>query len=122
MVQEANNLSPPDDFFAENFKFERDQRKYSKKQIADILGVSGSTVSLWESEKTHPTMPLFLLICQYFSRSPTEMLLQRLEFNANPTGSPNRVEQLEAELQSVKKQLQTLQEQFERFTLRQQKD
>jgi hypothetical protein len=73
-------------------------------------------------------MPLFLAICKYFGRSPTEMLLQRLDTdpsNTPPTDPPpdapeqKELQSLRKEVQDLRLQLQTLQEQFAEFTSRQ---
>lgn len=51
----------------------REQMGLSQKQLAAALGVDSSAVSLWESEKTAPTMKNLIKLAELFSCSPGDL-------------------------------------------------
>lgn len=75
-----NGKSPPEipNYFGENVRFERQRRKMEQKDLALIFEVQATTISHWETKRASPPIPTFLVVCEYFGRSPNEMLLTRL--------------------------------------------
>ncbi len=130
MVQNETQ-SPSEIFFAENFRHERERRHLTKSYLATLWGMTSTALGMWETKKAQPNIALFVKICDYFGKSPTEMLLRRLDAdpsNAPPTEPPSERSELQElrqqlqesrkELRELKQQLQTLQEQFAAFTSR----
>lgn len=81
--------------FAERIKELRMERGYTHKQLADLLGISESSVSMWETGQRSPTKNRMYRIAELFdvsfdyltgksdSRNYAKEQLQRLEMYAN---------------------------------------
>ena len=52
--------------FSENFKQLRKEKGYTQEKIAEILGVTGQTVSRWELGMCYPDIELLPSIANYF--------------------------------------------------------
>lgn len=61
--------------FAANCKQARKGRGLSQQQVATILSVSKSTISLWENDKGHPTIDNFLALCWLYDFHPVAFLV-----------------------------------------------
>ena len=59
--------------FAERLKSIRKSRGVSQKELADALGVSASTVSMYECGSREPSVPLIERICTALDVSPSEL-------------------------------------------------
>lgn len=53
---------------------ERKQKKYTQRQLADILGISDKTVSKWECGNGFPEISLLLPLCEALEISVNELL------------------------------------------------
>lgn len=52
--------------FSENFKQLRKEKEHTQEKIAEILGVTGQTVSRWELGMCYPDIELLPSIANYF--------------------------------------------------------
>jgi len=64
--------------FGKNIRRFRQEINISQKELAELLHVSASAVSKWESGKAHPDLPLLPLLAKIFKTS-TDQLLQNNE-------------------------------------------
>ena len=59
--------------FSENFKQLRKEKEHTQEKIAEILGVTGQTVSRWELGMCYPDIELLPSIANYFHISIDEL-------------------------------------------------
>ena len=52
--------------FSENFKQLRKEKGYTQEKIAEVLGVTGQTISRWELGMCYPDIELLPSIANYF--------------------------------------------------------
>ncbi len=55
--------------FPERIKDLRDEKGISQERLADELGVSHGTISLWETGKREPKLSNLILLAEYFGVS-----------------------------------------------------
>ena len=55
--------------FSENFKQLRKEKGYTQEKIAEVLGVTGQTISRWELGMCYPDIELLPSIANYFGVS-----------------------------------------------------
>ena len=53
---------------------ERKNKKYTQRQLADILGISDKTISKWETGNGFPEISLLLPLCEELQISVNELL------------------------------------------------
>lgn len=53
---------------------ERKRKKYTQRQLGDILGISDKTISKWETGKGFPEISLLLPLCEELQISVNELL------------------------------------------------
>lgn len=59
---------------SDNLKKYRKAKKFTQKQIADLLGVERSTYAMWETDKRQPLMNHIKNLAKIFNISETELL------------------------------------------------
>ena len=57
----------------------REAKKLTQKQFADMIGISNSRVSNWESGINRPDVDMLAAICHALAVSPSELLDVRLD-------------------------------------------
>ena len=57
--------------FGEKLKIARKAKKFTQKQLADLVGAKHNSVSDWESDKSKPDMDTVELICGALDLTPT---------------------------------------------------
>lgn len=52
----------------------RTQKKITQSQLASVLGISSSTVGMYEQDRREPDLRTLILLCDYFGVSADELL------------------------------------------------
>ena len=66
-------------FFAKNLRTERSRLGITQQDLASKLGMkSGATVTQWEKSTSFPNLETFVRICNFFLKTPTQMLYEDL--------------------------------------------
>ena len=52
----------------------RTQKKITQSQLASVLGISSSTVGMYEQDRREPDLQTLILLCEYFGISADEIL------------------------------------------------
>ena len=52
----------------------REDRGYSQKELAELIGVSNSRISNWEQGVNHPDADILVDLCKTLNVSPSELL------------------------------------------------
>lgn len=68
----------------------REKKKYTQKQLADLLGVSDKAVSKWETQKGLPDISLLEPLSEALSVSVAELLSGECVVNRNRSGNMQR--------------------------------
>lgn len=63
-----------------NLKKLRKQNKLTQKQLGDILGVSASTIGMYEQGRRQPTVETLVRLSEYFDK-PIEKLIMQPQLN-----------------------------------------
>ena len=70
---------------SKNIKYERVRMDLSQRKLAEMLNLKGSsTVTHWERGNGYPTLETFLILCNFFNRTPGDMFADSL-----PSPPPN---------------------------------
>lgn len=83
--------------FAERIKELRQERGYTDKQLADLLGISESTVSMWETGQRSPTKDRMYQIAELFDVS--------FDYLTGKTGTKNYAKEQSLRLSAYSKYL-----------------
>lgn len=75
----------------------RKSRGMSQKELADALGLTRSTVSMWEIGASSPSAPQIIAACRLLGVS-SDYLLSLHEDGANPPPTPKLEEALDPEI------------------------
>lgn len=60
--------------FANRLTQLRKERGLTQEEIANIIGISNSAISLWEAKKKQPTLMNIIKLCIFFNVSPEWLL------------------------------------------------
>ncbi len=71
-------------------KFLREKKRYTQKQLADLLAVSDKTVSKWETQKGFPDISLLEPLARQLGVSVAELLSGECIINRNRAGNMMR--------------------------------
>ena len=83
-------MPAPDQRIGDVIRSERQFNGWSRRKLAQKLGVSHSAVALWESNSTEPKLTMLIHICNLFGINTQSLLEQRkpndsLELNGDET-------------------------------------
>ncbi|HDR3902579.1 TPA: helix-turn-helix transcriptional regulator [Bacillus cereus] len=65
-------------YFGENVRILRTFKGLSMKELGDILGVAGSTISNWENNRKQPSFEMLQKISLYFNVSTDRLLNNKI--------------------------------------------
>lgn len=84
---------------------ERKRKKYTQRQLADILGISDKTISKWERGNGFPEISLLLPLCEELEISVNELLSgERLEeIDYKKKAEENMVNMIREKEENIKK-------------------
>lgn len=68
------NSIPKPTHFGKNLKLLRRLNRFSQQELAKALNVNRNNIASYESGIVEPNAKLFLKVCEFFDRRPTEML------------------------------------------------
>lgn len=111
------------DAFSKNIRMLRLQRDLKQREIGEFFEVDAATVTGWETGKSRPNLHMFIKICEYFGRSPDEMISEQLDKNRNGGGgraSPPLSREPEASKESdatLHEKLKELEERLQKLEL-----
>ena len=77
------NVPRGDTMLGENIRNLRKENKMSQEELAEKLNVSRQSVSLWETEKTQPTLEIVSKLAELFDVSTDELLTGDRMFISN---------------------------------------
>lgn len=93
------------DCFIENLAYYSYEKKLTINQMAELLGVSQSTISMWRTGKAFPRIDVLEKLAEYFGITVSELLSDNSNSNDEPTTIAAHFdgdEYTEAELDKIK--------------------
>lgn len=84
--------------FGKNLKYLRKSERLGQQEIADLLGVNNSSVSMYEKGENYPKIPAVAVIAQKFNVRVEDLLFVDLEENPEQANQIDTIQQLKAEL------------------------
>ncbi len=65
-------------YLAQNLKYLREQRGMSQRECAEIFGLSGSAVTMWEKDQRKPDIEMLVRLSKYFGVTLDDLILKDL--------------------------------------------
>lgn len=65
-------------YLAQNLKFLREQKGLNQRELSDVLGLSSSTVAMWEQRHRTPDIETIIKLARYFEVTLDEFMLVEL--------------------------------------------
>lgn len=62
--------------FLQRLKDVRKSKKWTMKRVAEVLEISSSTVSMWESGKLSLRMKDYFLLCELYDIQPKDLFFE----------------------------------------------
>lgn len=69
--------------FGENLKSLRKENNITQKDLAEILNVQQSTISLWETNASKPSIDIIEILCKKFGFSSDELIFGTQDYKEN---------------------------------------
>ncbi|HEC1759961.1 TPA: helix-turn-helix transcriptional regulator [Campylobacter lari] len=69
--------------FGENLKSLRKENNITQKDLAEILNVQQSTISLWETNASKPSIDIIEILCKKFGFSSDELIFGAQDYKEN---------------------------------------
>lgn len=66
-------------YLAQNLRYLREQKGLSQRECAEIFGLSGSAVAMWEQDQRKPDIEMIVRLAEYFDVSLDELVLKDLK-------------------------------------------
>lgn len=66
-------------YLAQNLRYLREQKGLSQRECAEIFGLSGSAVTMWEQDQRKPDIEMIARLAEYFGVTLDELVLKNLK-------------------------------------------
>lgn len=66
-------------YLAQNLRYLREQKELSQREFAEIFGVSGGAVAMWEQDQRKPDIEMVVRLSEYFDVTLDELVLKELK-------------------------------------------
>lgn len=66
-------------YLAQNLRYLREQKGLSQRECAEIFGISGSAVAMWEQDQRKPDIEMLVRLAEHFGVSLDELVLKELK-------------------------------------------
>lgn len=66
-------------YLAQNLRYLREQKGLSQRECAEIFGLSGSAIAMWEQDQRKPDIEMIVRLAEYFDVSLDELVLKDLK-------------------------------------------
>ena len=66
-------------YLAQNLRYLREQKGLSQRECAEIFGLSGSAIAMWEQDQRKPDIEMIVRLGEYFDVSLDELVLKDLK-------------------------------------------
>lgn len=66
-------------YLAQNLRYLREQKGLSQRECAEIFGISGSAVAMWEQDQRKPDIEMLVRLAEHFGVTLDELVLKDLK-------------------------------------------
>ena len=66
-------------YLAQNLRYLREKKGLSQRECAEIFGLSGSAIAMWEQDQRKPDIEMIVRLAEYFDVSLDELVLKDLK-------------------------------------------
>lgn len=66
-------------YLAQNLRYLREKKGLSQRECAEIFGLSGSAVAMWEQDQRKPDIEMIIRLAKYFGVTLDDLVLRDLK-------------------------------------------